>query len=575
MPKDKRQVAIYKINTHTNGTSTLNALTENIKQKNGYHFTDLPVNPSKFQDYTAIALRLKKPFSTNWFSFLNTILVTPISVEREMNDSALLLLEHKITRNIYAATFGILGYYAIQEYIVEDFGIDILSHLVSPKEIQCKSTKAQSLVGTKQGETSVYRDFHLLEEMIDDFGKIFQELTTSIPKNKLEQFGIKTKEDSKRPKFCIAKDSFKINSSIQATDIEKILNGCEWALTQTQYPINAVKILANKKDKDIITKLNKQCIQNILKTFHQEEGHWNFDLCHKQYEKYLIAARTDICGTYSQEYEDGPLLKIQDLFNCLKKETPELDFTEETMQVFIEETKIITRDDEDHELTNDNIKKHLFDEEEIDNKKFFLLNGSWYQLEDSFLQDLNSRLKHLLQSYSLANDKFLLPWNSSSDEKAYINSHRQQNDSIIIHPHTVEHIELCDMMHWDNDNLYLYFIKQGFGNETRSLSSQVLLSASKIFREIKSEFDYLKKVYNKLTNLNRTSLSEVDFLKLFKKNIIVVFAFTDTSQFAGTRELKTNPDKFNSNIAKYSTLKLISELRNLDSITLKIHQIPN
>lgn len=574
MPKDKRQVAIYKINTHTNGTSTLNALTENIKQKNGYRFTDLPVNPSKFQDYTAIALRLKKPFSTNWFSFLNTILVTPISVEREMNDSALLLLEHKITHNIYAATFGILGYYAIQEYIVEDFGIDILSHLVSPKEIQCKSTKAQSLVGTKQGETSVYRDFHLLEEMIDDFGKIFQELTTSIPKNKLEQFGIKTKEDSKRPKFCIAKDSFKINASIQAKDIEKILDGCEWAITQPRHAINAVKILNKKRETSLITKLNKQCAGNIFKTFHHKDGCWNFDLCHKEYEKYLVAAQSEIQGRYSQKYEEGPLIKIQDLFDCLKKDYPELDFTEEEILSFMENTKIIAQDEDGRMLTTGTIKKHLFDEEKMDNKTFFLLNGSWYQLENSFLDDLNNRLKYLLQNYFLLNNDFLLPWNSSENESAYINSHKQQDHTIIIHPHTVEHIELCDMIHWDNDNLYLYFIKQGFGNEIRSLSSQVLLSATKVLRETKSGFDYLKKVHRVLTDIDLTLLSEQDFLNLFKKNIIVVFAFTDKST-STPRNLKTNPKDFNSNIAKYSTLKLISEMRNLDPIKLKIYQIPN
>lgn len=225
-------------------------------------------------------------------------------------------------------------------------------------------------------------------------------------------------------------------------------------------------------------------------------------------------------------------------------------------------------------LTTGTIKKHLFDEEKMDNKTFFLLNGSWYQLENSFLDDLNNRLKYLLQNYFLLNNDFLLPWNSSENESAYINSHKQQAHTIIIHPHTVEHIELCDMIHWDNDNLYLYFIKQGFGNEIRSLSSQVLLSATKVLRETKSGFDYLKKVHRALTDIDLTLLSEQDFLNLFKKNIIVVFAFTDKST-STPRNLKTNPKDFNSNIAKYSTLKLISEMRNLDSIKLKIYQIPN
>lgn len=573
MPKDTRQVAIYKINTNTDNMCNLRDAVENIKHKNGYNFSELPIKSSEFQNYTALILSIRKSFCVHWISFLNKILVTPLSSTNEVNQSALLLLEHKTTHNIYAATFGILGYHAIEDYIVEDFGIDILSRLVSPGTIQCKSTKAQSLVGTKQGETSIYRDFHSLEEMIDDFGKIFQELTTAIPNDKLEKFGIKQKENSNRHKFCIAKDSFKINSSIQVKDIEKILDGCEWALTQNPSPINAVKLLTKKKDEHIITQLNKLSAQQVLRTFHRENGSWNFDLCHKDYDKYLIAAQSDIRGIYSQTYEDGPLIKIQDLFACIQTDNPNLDFTEESIQTFIEKTAIRTCNEDGQVLTNGTIKNHLFDEEKFDGKKFFLLNGSWYQLENTFLTDLNNRLTYLLKSYYLTNNDFLLPWNSPNDETTYINSHQQNNNTIIIHPNTVEHIELCDMMHWDDNNLYLYFIKQGFGNEIRSLSSQVLLSATKILRETKSEFVYLKKVHQKLTTMTLTTLSEQEFLNLFKKNITVVFAFTDRKNSV-TRDLQTNPEAFNSNIAKYSTLKLIAEMRNLDPITLKIYQIP-
>ncbi len=574
MSKDTRQVAIYKINTNTGNMRNLSSLAEKIKHKNGYNFSELSIKSSEFQNYTAIMLLIRKPLSINWISFLNKILDTPLSSTREINQSALLLLEHKITHNIYATTFGLLGYHVIHDYIVGDFGIDILSRLVSPRAIQCKSTKAQSLVGTKQGETSIYRDFHLLEEMIDDFGKIFQELTTAIPNDKLEKFGIKQKENSNRHKFCIAKDSFRINSSIQAKDIEKILDGCEWAFTQNPSPINAVKLLTKKTDEHIITQLNKLSAQQVLRTFHRETGSWNFDLCHKEYDKYLVAAQSDIQGIYSQTYEEGPLIKIQDLFACIQTDNPDLDFTDESIQNFIEKTVIRTCNEDGQELTKGTIKTHLFDEEEIDGKKFFLLNGSWYQLENSFLTDLNNRLTYLLKSYYLTNNDFLLPWNSSNDETTYIKLHRQINNTIIIHPNTVEHIELCDMMHWDNNNLYLYFIKRGFGNEIRSLSSQVLLSATKIFRETKSEFIYLKKVHQKLTDQALTRISEQEFLNLFKKNITVVFAFTD-SKDSVTRNLRTNPEAFNSNIAKYSTLKLITEIRNLDPITLKIYQIPN
>ena len=126
------------------------------------------------------------------------------------------------------------------------------------------------------------------------------------------------------------------------------------------------------------------------------------------------------------------------------------------------------------------------------------------------------------------------------------------------------------MMHWDDKDLYLYFIKQGFGNEIRSLASQVYISAKLIVNAQKNNSQYLSEVYKMLIDNNLTSLSEKAFLDLFTKNINLVFAFYDKT---GGRILAKEPDRFHSNIAKYSTLNIIKDMKNFDSVSLKIAQI--
>ena len=179
-------------------------------------------------------------------------------------------------------------------------------------------------------------------------------------------------------------------------------------------------------------------------------------------------------------------------------------------------------------------------------------------------------MKASLPKYSNTEDSFLHTWNKASDEGSFIATHKNCDNTIIIHPYTIKNIELCDIIHWNDKDLYLYFIKQGFGNEIRSLASQVYISSKLVVDAQKNNSQKISEVYKMLFEKGRTSLSEKEFLNLFTKNINLVFAFYDKT---GGRILAKEPNRFRSNIAKYSTLNLIKDMKNFDSVSLKITQI--
>ena len=574
MSEDKRQISIYRINTSdeifNNSTDKLSTLFATIEANSRHYYKECNVKENNFTNYITKVLLVTSYMPNKWAPFLNEILTTQIDLPKIRTHSVILGLEHRTSHNIYVIPFGPLGYHLISNYIEDNFGIDILSHLQKPEDLSCKTTKSQSLVGVKQGETSVYRDFHTLEEMLDDFGKIFQELMVSLDETVLSHFGILFNENAKkRIKHCLVKDSFKINSAIQAQDIESVLDGCEWAGTQPKFPLNAVKALNRKHDQALIKKLDSQCYDSLLKLFNTEPNAWKYDLCHKEYDRYFASHRFQVNGEVNFQ-DEGILIKMEDFFDRLKQERPNWHPTAKELGSIIEHSKLSTFDEEGNKLTNASIKKHLFDEQSINKQRFFLLNGTWYCLEKSFLEDLDRKLKASLPRYSNTDDSFLHTWDQASDEGSFIGTHTSCNNTIIIHPYTVKNIELCDMMHWDDKDLYLYFIKQGFGNEIRSLASQVYISAKLIVNAQKNNSQYLSEVYKMLIDNNLTSLSEKAFLDLFTKNINLVFAFYDKT---GGRILAKEPNRFRSNIAKYSTLNIIKDMKNFDSVSLKIAQI--
>ena len=214
MEEEKLQIAIYRIDTENNllfeAEDRFAYLGECIKGK-GFSSPDLP--EALIDDYQIGLFYKKSPSKPKWKDFFNGIVKDDqdiLKLNQGWIESFVILSLNNISNNLYAIAGG-SGYHIIQEFIDDDFGVDILSCLITKEDKILKSVKEKSVMGGILGSTKYFRkNYNLFEN--DGFGKIYQELKACLDKNILQnQFGFSA-EDLKKESACIAKTSFKISS---------------------------------------------------------------------------------------------------------------------------------------------------------------------------------------------------------------------------------------------------------------------------------------------------------------------------------------------------------------------------
>ncbi len=487
------------------------------------------------------------------------------------------------SNNFYLITGG-QGYFSIQKFIDSNFGIDIISRLINKEEKIIKVVKERSFVGGISGTTKHFRkNYNLFEN--EDFGKIFQELILSIDNEKLvEYFGF-TNEEIRRESVCIAKSSFRINKSINFTQLIKIIDGSEYILKNINpISINNVIKLSKKKDSELIKKLRNILLAQLWATYRNEENSYKFDLCHRNYEKYLTASKYIIKkGNSTKSFLDnfyfGKLNDIDTLFKKISESNIKIDSYSD-FEVLIESLNIYSFNEEDMELTRGSIINHIFGDVELEEKRYFYLDSSWFLIKADFVKNLNKKCKGFIERNYF--DGLTKAWDISlQNENAYNQQYLGDKKTLVLDKIIPENIEVCDILKWDGNSAYLYHVKKTFGNTMRDLCSQIFISASRIVQDLNSDKVFLRKIYLDLRNKiggdnyynaigqQTNNITEEQFVELFNKKIIYVLSILDTS--SKNRNL-ANIEEFKSNIAKFSLQELIRDMKGID-VELKITQI--
>ena len=591
MSEEKIQIGIYRINIDTNLFSNEEdnyELFNDFILRKGFTNKNIDTSHTGIENFQ-VKLFYKNTSSTpKWKQFLIGISDVDESDllkqrNRSSSESFLILIKPNVTDNIYAVTGGIQSYFAIQEYIDENFGVDIISRLIDRDSKILKSVKELSVVGGVLGTTKQFRNNYNLSEN-EGFGKIYQELKANLSTNTLiTHFGF-TADDIRRESVCVAKSSFKINKSITFSQALAIITGCEYVM-ENEEPIvvNSVEKLNKKNNEELINILEEKLYEDLWLRYSNTDLYKDFDLCHLDFENYLTADSYRLKRNSSQRdlYIWDYLLKdIDDVFEYLRSNL-EIENVEQ-LKSEIESLKIFTYDENGVELTKGNVIRHIFGDVKLqDGRKFFFINNNWYKIDESFIEKLDEGCRTFINSnyYNGLSEVWNYPDTSENDyNSTYIGNH----NTIILDKITPQNIELCDILKWDEESIYLIHVKAGFNNMMRDLSSQIFIAANRLLHDINTDHAFVEEVYNHLQNKigsndtyfdmigNQTnSITLNDFKGLFRKNIIFVLAVLDTAQ--NERELR-EINTFNSNIAKFSLQDLIQGMKGID-VTLKITQI--
>ncbi len=483
---------------------------------------------------------------------------------------------------IYAVTGG-HGHFVIQDCINRDFGIDVFARLIKRDDKILKSAREKSLVGGVMGTTKFFRkNFNLFDN--DSFGKIYQELKASLDKPILiDKLGF-TKEDIEKDSLCVAKPSFRINKDISFEQLLKLVDGCE-SILETADPvlINSVEKLLKKKDKSLIDKLHNELIKQLWQRYSQPQDSVDFDLCAYDLEKYLTASYYEVSrGAARKNAFDGHNFEILDNADLLFDRIKLMDNRPHDQAAFeklIRNLKISSYNEDGDELTYGNFLDHLLGDVQFEDKRYFLVDRTWYLIKDEFIASLNAHCANFIAK-NLIGMKKTWPDNLNG-ENEYNQQYIGENNTIVLDKITPENIEPCDILSWDENNLYFYHVKIGFSNTMRDLCSQISIAANKIQQDFMADKAFIKKIYQSLKDKiggdayfdkagkQTNNISEEMFVKLFDKNLIFVLAVLDSSKKSrDIRDIK----EFGSNIAKFSLQELSKDILRV-GVDLKIAQI--
>jgi uncharacterized protein (TIGR04141 family) len=549
--------------------------------KKGYNLQKIKPNIDSNFDFHLFHKAGRNP--VKWKGFISSIAEPGEAILNNAwltNESFILISESKSTKRIYAIAGG-YGSSTINRISDEDFGLDVLSRLIKKDEKTLKAVKELSLTGGVLGAVKYFRnDFNLYEN--DEFGNFYQEVQAVLDKDVLvNDFGFSL-VDIKKSNLCIAKNSFQIKKTIDFSQYLKILKSTENILKNKKpiVEINSV-VKLGKTDSNLIKILESELFKEIKSIYDGKTTSDDIDICHREFDSYMSAS--DYFLKFNFEKEDylipftEPLRNITTIVRAINSKIPDIDSND--FLTILKDSEIITKDSNNNILTQDKFEAHIISEIKYRGNGYFVLDEDWYKIKPKFISDLNEHCQNYIDKNltSLNLDK----WRKNEKENPYNARHISSKDTLVFDKVTPRGVEACDILKWDNNNVYFIHVKKGFDKSMRELSQQVIISAKLFNEDSRTNNLYIKELYSRAKNYTGNDpyyidvknqfngMTEKDFVKIISsKNPVFIFAFKNETKKKSIKDIS----KFNSTIAKFSISNLIKEIKKLD-IDFKITEI--
>lgn len=483
--------------------------------------------------------------------------------------------------------FSIIGgnaYQIILPFIDHSFGLNTYARIMKPESDELASIKSRGITGLRAGINEQFRENYKIIDFIK-FGKIPQEIHLRLSQEITDlHFGFLKSKAHDRIQVFVSK-AFKIKKGVDFDELHKtILELCIISQLVPSDYLSSYKEITNKAyiedflKPELITKIlnDTEYLNKPESPSRFEHDFSNPNNIEKFYEadEYKIKEKTDKGGYSVFEI----VTDRKDIYHAvLSRAVERFGVTDRfKFMVFLQGVRITCHQNKKATLAS-SFLYHISAEFQIQGKPVFLVDTKWYHLRDSFVRDLKVNTLHILRTYAAPKHILDLVWDKKivKTEKKYNKAYNQKANYIVIDTIIADGLELCDILHYDNNNLYLIHVKYGFGSNMRELTNQVTISARRLREALGTEErKILEKIYERLVekkhNIDNLSLEE--FKNLFNKKITYILAFT--SHLNEDYKVENNIERFNSNIAKFSLIQCSSEMRAYyyDMLTYQIER---
>jgi hypothetical protein len=604
---EKIKISIYKKDEDVNIDDILSYLTK-VK------YSKIELLQDEKNDFKLnLYYNKRRPSIPNWKDFLKWSWLINEAKSKEIlkyvsekwwNESFVFIFSNSI--NTYFVTWW-QWHNVISLFIQDDFWMDILSRLITEDEHILRAVKEKYLVWWILWSSKFFRkNYNFLEN--ESFWKIYNELKANLDKDIIKKYFWFNAWDLN----CIATNSFTLNKYLDFNELFYILNWCENIIKDLPPKIifNSVEKIIKNRNSDLLTYLQNWLIEKI-----KQEDHY---LCHDDFEKYLSEAKKYkiYWDTYLETLEFYELERISNILNKILGDWkyPDIIFNK------ILNLSIVSYDENDEILTEWKLINHIIWEYELLDKEFekineyrtrraekkiswksyFFIDWNWFIIKDKFLEDLdnkcwrfinNNYVNWILHKKWEVIEKTNWKWKKYKTfiENQFNSSFFWENNFIVLDKVIVNEIEICDILKYDSDNLYLIHVKKWFDQNIRDLTNQIFISSSRILHDKANGFSLIWDLYDEIISkktstdtyfksvwnqIDESKFPKSEFIKLFNKNIIYVLAFMDewnrdikacciedTSSWIS----KFKISEYSSNIAKFSLNNLILSMKDNDS----------
>lgn len=483
-----------------------------------------------------------------------------------------LILFIEFQKHLYCVIGG-NSFRIIQPFIEESFGINIYSRILDPENDELLSIRTRNITGKIAASSNFYKsNFKLIDHI--KFGTIPTEISLKLG-NVEDVFFDFLREGSSQLQIHVS-NSIKFRKTIQFEDLIEIIKEIKFIeeLDKKDYLTTYEKIEdENLIEKTFIEHLVQTIfndINNTLRSTIKPINKFYFEFCHpNKLEEFYEAdyfQLLELDENKKQQVFKKTIDRNRIYFFVIERAIDKfgVNITLDQFKFFLFGVRIRSyKNDNKRNLSSAMFLQHFNTEFEINGKPIFLLDNNWYYLQDSFLKDLNSNCVKVLRNYKAPNSLLFKKWDLlvQNTEKKYNLLYKDLKNYLVFDTISISGIELCDLIKFDENNIYLIHVKRGFDSSMRELYNQIILSARRL-EESKSskEKEYLKKCFKSLVKKkqNNSVNSFDEFLKLFDKNIKYIMAFSNEN----SNDLIENTiPKIKSSIAKFSIIQTSSEMR--------------
>jgi uncharacterized protein (TIGR04141 family) len=513
----------------------------------------------------------------DWIKFAESISPETEKLESFKNRYSSFLLFVFDDVDIFAISKGYYGHHLLNEYIDLFFGMEILSRLIDKTSTEIRQIEDRALFGSELGAQRYFREnYNLVYD--DDFGKIYKAMLASIKEDDFAKLGIIKKRVSTKQITISGSSSLDISTNFTYKELLTRITNVKKLLLTPAVEFNQFYRVPNKELTPIKEILNAEILRMAFSNYNTNE---DVDFYHPKIFEYLNAMSTRFInqgiGT-EIIIERSASKKFRELINEIGDDIIQTS-TENNFIDSLSNTVGSYKLNEETEFINEiSLKDWISGEVEVNNKKYFKVDNQWYAYRDSLDNTINEKIAEI-NFQSILPSSQLNDWNYNlyQGEGQFNESFIQKPGFIVTDRTFMNNIEVSDLMKITDEEIQLYHVKKGLGQDMRVLSNQIINAS----RYLKSAIDEVnstslikyfnsikKKHYNNNTisgidfQGNAITYNQADFIALLKsrRKISFVFVYATNSDETISDEITAT----NSRIAKLALLYTFRDMKRTD-----------